>query len=215
MQPTDGSSRAVGYFAPLLGDDSLAAPDLAALLGSPAASSRGGDLRQALLQAAEQRVAVLHQQQRYLTRTCPVTLLPEPGTEQAEQQAAQQAQQAQHAQQQLQAVEGELRTLAEVLGSAAAHAAATADGSTLEALQLAAGLLPVLQEWAPPAQLQQLLQACLRQAAAGGPSSPATQLCCSLLLSEDLLEQRQLAALLPAAAAAELGAALRQVHLVP
>lgn len=171
-------------------------------------------MRQALLQAAEQRVAVLHQQQRYLTRTCPVTLLPEPGTEQAEQQAAQ-ALQAQQAQQQLQAVEGELRTLAEVLASAAAHAAATADGSTLEALQLAAGLLPILQEWAPPAPLQQLLQACLRQAAASGPSSPATQLRCSLLLSEDLLEQRQLAALLPAAAAAELGAALRQVHSVP
>ena len=196
-QPADGSSSAAGYFAPLLGDEG-STPDLAALLASPAASG-SGDLRQALLHAAEQRVCVLHQQQRYLTRTCPVALLPEPGTEQA--------------QQQLQAVEAELQQLAGVLATAVAEAAAAADGSMLEALQLAAGVLPILQEWAPPAPVQQLLQACLRHAAAGGASSQSAQLCRSLLLSDDLVEQRQLAALLPAAAAAELGAALRQVQV--
>ncbi len=210
-QPADGSSSAAGYFAPLLGDEG-STPDLAALLASPAVSG-SGDLRQALLHAAEQRVCVLHQQQRYLTRTCPVALLPEPGTEQAQQQAAQQARQEQQAQQQLQAVEAELQQLAGVLATAVAEAAAAADGSMLEALQLAAGVLPILQEWAPPAPVQQLLQACLRHAAAGGASSQSAQLCRSLLLSDDLVEQRQLAALLPAAAAAELGAALRQVQV--
>lgn len=123
-----------------------------------------------------------------------------------------------------------------VAAAAAAAAVAATDAATGGSgsngvatlqLQLAAQALPVLQQWAGQAQLQSLLQACLRQAAGpavtdtdsmgdgtGPPPSEQQRqrMCRQLLLRGDLLEQRRLAALLPAAAAAELGALLRQAN---
>lgn len=227
-KPKAGQPAAAGYFAPLQqqqqqeegGSGDSALPGLLELLAATAPDSEGPDLRQALMRAAEQRLLMLHQQQRYLARTCPITLLPEPGAEPSDQELEQQAQaQAQQQQQgQLEEVEGELRQLATTLVEAAGEEAAApgnAGGSSSGAtLQLAASSLAVLQEWAAPMQLQQLLQACLHQAASSGSGgSGAARWCRLLLLGGELLEQRQLAALLPAAAAAVLGATLRQVTL--
>ena len=220
-----------GYFAPLghqQGGGSGSADDAAALqlagllqaAGSGSGSdSDGGSLHAALLQAAEQRLQVLHQRRQYLVHTCPVTLLPAEGAEElpAQQQAAGKEQEVQQAQ-----LEAELRQLATALVAAAAAEASTSpanssssSGSGSGALQLVVAALPQLQEWAAPHQLQALLQACLRHAAAGsgtGTSEEQRRLCRQLLLGGgDVMEHRQLAALLPAAAAAELSATLRQV----
>ena len=205
-----------GYFAPLGqqqggGGAEDAALQLAGLL--EAAGTASGSLHATLLQAAEQRLQVLHQRRQYLVHTCPVTLLPAEGAEElpAQQQVAGKEQEAQQVQ-----LESELRQLATALVAAAAAEAssspANSSSSDSSALQLVVGALPQLQEWAPPQQLQALLQACLRHAAAGsgaGASEEQQGLSRQLLLGGDVLEHRQLAALLPAAAAAELSTALR------
>ena len=206
-----------GYFAPLGqqqggGGAEDAALQLAGLL--EAAGTASGSLHATLLQAAEQRLQVLHQRRQYLVHTCPVTLLPAEGAEElpAQQQAAGKEQEAQQVQ-----LESELRQLATALVAAAAAEASSSpanssSSSDSSALQLVVGALPQLQEWAPPQQLQALLQACLRHAAAGsgaGASEEQQGLSRQLLLGGDVLEHRQLAALLPAAAAAELSTALR------
>lgn len=212
MQQAGGQAGSGGgYFAPLAqqkgSNGSAAAPELAELLQAAGSSARLASLSLALLQAAEQRLQVLQQQQRYLTLTCPVTLLPGPGAEVQTQPAARQAGS-------VHAIESELRQLAGPLVQAAAEQAESDSSSgSADVLQLAAGALPVLQEWAAPAALQRLLQACLRQAGSGSGGSAVQQLCRRLLLDGELLEQRALAAALPAAAAAELGATLRQVSV--
>jgi hypothetical protein len=220
QQPPAGCLEA-GYFAPLArqqggGGTEDAALQLAGQLAGLLEAASTGSLHAALLQAAEQRLQVLHQRRQYLVHTCPVTLLPAEGAEElpAQQQAAGMEQEAQQV-----LLESELRQLATALVAAAAAEASgsPANGSSSGsssgsgALQLVVGALPQLQEWAAPQQLQALLQACLRHAAAGSGASSEQQqgLCRQLLLGGDVLEHRQLAALLPAVAAAELSAAFR------
>lgn len=192
------------YFAPLLqqGRSSSEVPELPELLQAATSSDAQG-LHLVLLQAAQQRVHVLHQRQRYLTRTCPVTLLPAPGGEADSQQTIAQERPPQQSELELEATERELRKLAGAIVAAAVDAPAAADAEAV--VQLAVGALPALQDWAPSAQLQQLLQSCLRQAAGDGKQRLSRR----LLLDGELLEQQQLAALLPAAAAAGLAASLR------
>lgn len=237
MQPADDAEAApalASYFAPLLAGrgEVGAAPQLGDLIGA-AGGGDGGDseLRHVLLSAAEQQLQLRHQQLQYLVHTCPVTLLPAPGTEEGQQaqpeeeeeevqrqarQARQQRQEQRLAAQRLQA-ETDLGKLADFLVSAADDEAAR-PAFVPATLQLAARTLPVLQSWAAPPLLQALLQACLRQAATAGAAGTHTEhqrLCRQLLLGGDLLEQPRLAALLPAAAAAELAAALRCTTTTP
>lgn len=218
-----------GYFAPLqrsTGSDSSAAtsacaPQLADMLEAADTSSSLGT---ALLQAAEQRLAVLHTRHQYLTHTCPVTLLPS-AQEQADQPANGQAQpQAQQQQEEeRERVVSELQQLATCIAAAASKDAAGGSNnssSSCAAMQVAVRVLPLVQEWSAEAPLLALLQASLRQAAAlvassadgdGHNTLQHQQLCRQLLLGGELLEQRRLVVLLPAAVAVELGTALRQV----
>ncbi len=233
LQPAAAEVKAApslpGYFAPLLEgrEAALPAPSLGDLVGSVGSGGSAGELRHALLHAAEQQLQLRHRQLQYMVHICPVTLLPPPGAEGQEEEeaeegeAAQRAQQAQQARQQQlelrlaaerQQAESELQQLAGFIASAAAEEAADSSLRKPAALLLAARSLPVLQAWAAPLLLQTLLQACLRQAVTDGSAGlhkERQRLCRQLLLGGDLLEQPRLAALLPAAAAAEQASVLR------
>ena len=226
QQRTVGASNA--YFTPL---QAMAepVPQLAPLLRQAADCSRsaaGSALHLALLQAAVQRLEVLFQQLMYLEHSCPVTLIPKAGVDAEEQVEVQRLATAQELEQQQEAaaeLEGEGRELAAFVVAAAADEVASnietsaAGSGQAAALQLATGVLPVLQRWTAASQLQRLLQVCLRAAvhsahngSGSGGSQPLHRCCRQLMVDGDLLEHHQLAAQLPAAAAAELGTALRQ-----
>lgn len=218
-----------GYFAPLLEgrEAALSARALGDLVGSVGSSSSDGELRHALLHAAEQQLQLRHRQLQYTVHTCPVTLLPPQGAEGQEDEEAEEGEAAQRAQQEQQArqqqlelrlaaerrqAESELQQLAGFIASAAAEEAADSSPRKPAALLLAARSLSVLQAWAVPPLLQSLLQACLRQAAVAGSAGlhkERQRLCRQLLVGGELLEQPRLATLLPAAAAAEQASSLR------
>jgi hypothetical protein len=217
--PTQGCLR--GYFAPLVHSMGLKSSMVSQLQDLVQASRGTSSLQTALVHAAVQRAGVLHQQWQHLTHTCPVALMPS-AEEQGDQQtglqpAADTDEPQEQAEQQRwrEQVESELHMLTSFIAAAAAEEAggATSAPGNEAYTGLAAVLeaLHIVQQWAAEAQLQALLQACLRSFAAnlGGASERQRGLCCSLLLHSELLEQHRLVALLPAAAAAELSNAFR------
>eukprot|EP00887_Chlorella_sp_A99_P007879 scaffold20.g7879.t1 len=205
----DGRSRLGGsYFAALLSTQPAgkqAVPELLPLLQAVLPAGRGGirgdhRLAHVLLQAAQQRLDVLDQQQAYQAHLCPVVVLPGEEERALDQGAVAHAP-ATWLDRPIseQEREQELGALATLIAAAAAAAASAGDdradddggsgggaswqlralslmtleGANLALLELSVQLAPVLQRWAAALELQQLLRACLRHAAGGHAPRPA------------------------------------------